>query len=360
MNVTVKQLSRRYDGDVVAVDGVDITFQAGKTTVIVGPSGSGKTTLLNLIAGLLRPTTGSIHFGDRDVTGLPPEDRNIGFVFQSYALFPHMTAEQNVGFGLLESQLPVSQRLAIVDSTMRRFGIEHLRRRRPAELSGGEKQRVALARALARRPAVLLLDEPLSALDAQLRERLRVELRSIFASLDVTTIHVTHDRTEAMLLGESVVVMNAGRVLQHDTPERIYRRPANVFVARFFGDANLIEGQLDGSGTHIDTPLGSFAVAEPGASTGRVVAVIRPEMFAVAPNHAHFTVRVDRADFLGSRWRVEANAERAGRLVIDLPGDTVIAAGESLPLRITRNSVHVIAAEELASATHHEQIVTIR
>ncbi|GAC1431416.1 MAG: ABC transporter ATP-binding protein [Thermoanaerobaculia bacterium] len=359
MNVTVKELSRRYDGDVVAVDGVDITFPAGKTTVIVGPSGSGKSTLLNLIAGLLRPTTGSIHFGERDVTGVPPEDRNIGFVFQTYALFPHMTAEENVGFGLVESRLPVAERKSIVDSTMRGFGIEHLRRRRPGELSGGEKQRVALARALARRSAALLLAAPLSTLDAQLRERLRTELKTIFASLDVTTIHVTHDRAEAMLLAGSVVVMNRGRVLQHDSPERIYRHPVNAFVARFFGEANLIEGHLDSTRSHIDTPLGSFAVAEPVPDSGRVVAVIRPEMFAVAPNHPDFTVRVDRAEFLGSRWRVEATSQRAGRVVIDLPGHVALAIGESLPMRIARNSLHVIAAEDTATGTHHEQTLTL-
>jgi ABC-type Fe3+/spermidine/putrescine transport system ATPase subunit len=359
VNVNVTQLSKRYDGEVVAVDGVDITFPSGQTTVIVGPSGSGKSTLLNLIAGLLLPTTGSIHFGDRDVTRIPPEDRNIGFVFQSYALFPHMTAEENVGFGLLESRLPASERAEIVESTMRRFGIERLRRRRPGELSGGEKQRVALARALARRPAVLLLDEPLAALDAQLRERLRSELKSIFASLNVTTIHVTHDRSEAMLLGDSVVVMNEGRVLQHDTPQRIYRQPANVFLARFFGDANLIEGHLDATGRHIDTALGSLAVAEPGVTVGPVVAVIRPEMLALAPSHPDFTVRVEHAEFLGSRWRVEGISERAGRIIIDLPGDVAIAAGESLPLRLTRDSVHVIAAEDIAIRAQREPDLTV-
>jgi putative spermidine/putrescine transport system ATP-binding protein len=353
MNVNVRELSKRYDAGVVALDGVDIAFPSGRTTVVVGPSGSGKSTLLNLIAGLLLPTTGSIHFGDRDVTRVPPEDRNIGFVFQSYALFPHMTAEENVGFGLLESRLPASERATIVDSTMRQFGIERLSGRRPGQLSGGEKQRVALARALARRPAVLLLDEPLSALDAQLRERLRTELKSIFASLNVTTIHVTHDRVEAMLLGHSVVVMSEGRVLQHDSPERIYRQPVSAFVARFFGDANLIEGQLDGSRRHIDTPLGSFAVSEPFLSPGRTMALIRPEMLAISPERPDFVARVERADFLGSRWRIEA-ASNDVRIIIDLPGEGAITPGEALPLRVTRSSLHVIAAEDAAAGPRGE------
>jgi len=351
MNIDLVGLSRSYPGGVVAVDDVRLRIASGRTTVVVGPSGSGKSTLLNLIAGLLRPSRGTILFGDRDVTDVPPEDRNIGFVFQSYALFPHRTTEQNVAFGLIESSLPRAQREALVEATMRACGIEHLRGRRPAQLSGGEKQRVALARALARRPALLLLDEPLSAVDAQLRERLRAELKAIVRSIDVTTIHVTHDRAEAMLLADMVVVMNGGRVVQHDTPEQIYRRPVSRFVARFFGEANLIEGHLDSTGSRFDTALGAFAASPPPDCTGPLVAVVRPEMLSVASGRPDGVARVTSAEFLGSSWRVAASVEgQTAPLIVDLPGDHAVAAGETLPLRVSRNSLHLIAAESSEAA----------
>jgi ABC-type Fe3+/spermidine/putrescine transport system ATPase subunit len=350
IDVSVRDLVKRYGEGVTAIQDVSAEFAAGKTTVIVGPSGSGKTTLLNLVAGLLRPDHGTIWFGGHDVTNVPPEARNIGYVFQTYALFPHMTAEENVAFGVARGDRES------VTAILRMFRIEHLRRRRPGALSGGEKQRVAFARALARRPAILLLDEPLSALDAELRDRLRGELRSLFASLGTTTIYVTHDRSEAMLLGDTVAIMSGGRILQHDRPERIYRRPVSTAAARFFGDVNLIEGVLDDTRTHVHTPFGRFALAETCATGPHVVAVVRPEMFTVAPSHPDLTLHVERAGFLGSRWRVEGTAEGVGHLIVELRAEVAVAAGESVPLRIQRNSLHVIDAEESAHEILHEHV----
>ena len=350
IDVSVRNLVKRYGDGVTAIQQVSAEFVAGKTTVIVGPSGSGKTTLLNLVAGLLRPDAGSISFGGHDVTNVPPEARNIGYVFQTYALFPHMTAEENIAFGVAKHDHES------VAAMLRMFRIEHLRRRRPGALSGGEKQRVAFARALARRPAILLLDEPLSALDAELRDRLRGELRSVFASLGTTTIYVTHDRSEAMLLGDSVAIMSFGRILQHDRPERIYRQPVSAAAARFFGDVNLIEGVLDDTRTHVHTPFGRFAVAEGRATGPHVLVVVRPEMFSIAPTNPDLTLHVDRAGFLGSRWRVEGMAEGAGHLIVELPAEVAIEAGDSVPLRIHRNVLHVIDAEESTQRTVHEHV----
>jgi thiamine transport system ATP-binding protein len=344
MDVTVTSLTKRYDRSTPAIAGIDLTFRDGAVTVIVGPSGSGKSTLLNLIAGLLRPTSGHIIFGGRDVTNVPPEHRNIGFVFQSYALFPHLDVEDNVGFGL-GRRVTTAERRRIVDEMLELVGISSLRARRPAQLSGGEKQRVAIARALARRPAVLLLDEPLSALDAQLRERLRIELKSLFSSLRTTTIYVTHDRTEAMLLGESVVVMNEGRVLQQAAPELVYREPSNAFVARFFGDANLIEGTIDETGRNVQLPFRAFSIAGPLRLEGSVAALVRPEMFAVDKHAPDLTLRVESSHFIGSRWRVDGTTEHGLQLTVDLNSDRTVKAGESLPLRINRDTLHVLDVE---------------
>ncbi|MEO8216757.1 MAG: ABC transporter ATP-binding protein [Acidobacteriota bacterium] len=322
---------------------LDVAFPSGRTTVVVGPSGSGKSTLLNLIAGLLRPTDGNILFDGVDVTNVPPEQRNIGFVFQSYALFPHLSVEENVAFGLKRG-LPVSDRARATEAMLDLFRLGTLRRRRPAQLSGGERQRVALARALARSPALLLLDEPLSALDAQLRERLRLELMALFGSLETTTIYVTHDRTEAMLMGHSVVLMKEGRVLQQDPPDRLYRSPANLFVARFFGSANLIEGVLDDSGG-VALPFGRFAVNEggPRRSPG-ILALVRPEMFRVDPSAPHLTIRVLTAVFLGSSWRIEGVSAGGLRLTVDLALERV-TPNEQIPLRLDRSALHVLDPE---------------
>jgi multiple sugar transport system ATP-binding protein len=275
--VRVVGLTRRY-GEVVALGGVDLDVGEGETLTVVGPSGSGKSTLLRLVAGLEEPTAGSVHIGDRDVTSLAPAARDVSMVFQSYALFPHLTVAGNIGFGL--SVRRVDRRVADVRvrDVAELVGCQGLLERHPAQLSGGERQRVALARALARDPDVLLLDEPLSNLDAQLRLGMRAELHALRSRVSTPMIHVTHDQVEASTLGDRVAVLAAGTLQQVGTPDDTYWRPATRFVATFIGSPpmNVVPTVVDGSTVRV----GGFAVDlgdGPPAPDGAVEAGIRPE-----------------------------------------------------------------------------------
>jgi multiple sugar transport system ATP-binding protein len=233
----------KFFGGVKAVDGVDLTTGEGEFLVLLGPSGCGKTTLLRMIAGLEEPTSGSVIIGGRDVTHLPPRVRNIAMVFQSYALYPHMTVLKNIAFPLQTQGMRSADVRERVQWAAEMFGIEKLLQRKPRELSGGERQRVAIARAMVRNPSVFLLDEPLSNLDAKLRAAAREELQQFQRRVGITTIYVTHDQVEAMGLGDRIVVMNGGRVRQVGTPRDVYRHPADTFVAGFLGSPpmNLVD-----------------------------------------------------------------------------------------------------------------------
>jgi iron(III) transport system ATP-binding protein len=265
-------------GPVTAVDGMSVDVAPGEILALLGPSGCGKTTFLRLVAGFERPDAGSVVLAGEEMAGpgrfVPPERRRIGMVFQDYALFPHLTVAENVAFGLRRrrasngaSGVEVARLLALV-------GLERLARRLPHELSGGQQQRVALARALAPSPAVVLLDEPFSNLDATLRATVRAEVREILREAGATAVFVTHDQEEALSLADRVAVMRAGRVCQVDVPDQLYARPADRFVATFVGDADLVRGRFDGQ--RIATPLGALrsAVEVP---VGEVEAVVRPE-----------------------------------------------------------------------------------
>jgi multiple sugar transport system ATP-binding protein len=234
---------KKYFGEVRAVDGVDLVIREGEFLVILGPSGCGKTTLMRLIAGLEKPTAGDILIGGQVVTDLPPRARQIGMVFQSYALYPHMTVFNNIAFPLKAQKMPRLAMQEKVEWAASILGIEKLLGRKPRQLSGGERQRVALARALVKEPRVLLLDEPLSNLDAKLRVAARSELQQFQRQTGITTVFVTHDQIEAMAMGDRIVVMSAGRVMQVGTPQQIYHHPANTFVATFLGSPsiNLLE-----------------------------------------------------------------------------------------------------------------------
>jgi multiple sugar transport system ATP-binding protein len=240
--VEVRGLSKHF-GDVVAVDGVDLRSEEGEFLVLLGPSGCGKTTLLRMIAGLEQPTGGEILLGGENVIGLPPRARRVAMVFQSYALYPHMTVANNIAFPLKSQGMPPAERQPKVEWAAGLFGIERLLDRRPRQLSGGERQRVALARALVREPSVFLLDEPLSNLDAKLRAAARDDLMEFQRRIGITTIYVTHDQVEAMGMGDRIAVMNQGKVRQLGTPEDVYHNPADVFVAQFIGSPpmNLLE-----------------------------------------------------------------------------------------------------------------------
>ena len=232
---------RKSYGDVVAVDGVDLEIQAGEFFTLLGPSGSGKTTTLRLIAGFERPDEGDVELGGRNVSGTPPYARDVNTVFQDYALFPHMTIAENVGYGLRVSGVPRKERQARVDEVLQRMRLPDVGKRKPGQLSGGQRQRVALARALVNRPEVLLLDEPLGALDLKLRQEMQLFLKSLQQALAITFVYVTHDQDEALTMSDRLAVFDRGRIEQIGTPVEVYERPANAFVAGFVGVSNVVE-----------------------------------------------------------------------------------------------------------------------
>jgi multiple sugar transport system ATP-binding protein len=279
--ILIERLTKEFSGGVVAVDDVTLHVQDGEFMVLVGPSGCGKSTLLRAIAGLEEVTAGQISIGERDVTELPPRERDVAMVFQNYALYPHMTVRQNLGYGLKVRRSAKKDIRERVERVARLLRLEELLERRPAALSGGQRQRVAMGRAIVREPTAFLMDEPLSNLDAKLRVSMRAELASLHARLRATTVYVTHDQVEAMTLGQRVAVMRDGRILQVDTPQTLYRDPVNLFVAAFIGSPamNLVEAQLDDDAIE----FAGFRIKVPAEHrpqrTGRVVLGIRPESF---------------------------------------------------------------------------------
>ena len=259
--VTLHKCAKTFEDGTRALDPVDLAVEGGETVVLLGPSGCGKTTLLRIVAGLENPDkSGEVWFNNDDVTELPIEKRNVGMVFQSYALFPNMTVAENVAYGLRVRRMSKSEIEARVLEMLKMMRITELANRNIDQLSGGQRQRVALARAIAVRPRVLLLDEPLTALDALLRERLRVEIDSLLRSLAITSIYVTHDQAEAMALGDRIVVMSKGKIVQTGPPREIYNTPKNSFVADFIGTVNRIPSAMI---SEIDTPKGHDLVFRP-------------------------------------------------------------------------------------------------
>ena len=289
-------------GTVTAVDEVSLEIQDGEFLVLVGPSGCGKSTLLRMLAGLEEVTAGTISIGDRDVTDLAPRSRDIAMVFQSYALYPHMTVRQNMGYGLKARRTPKPEIERRVHEVAGLLGLDELLDRRPAQLSGGQRQRVAMGRAIVRQPQAFLLDEPLSNLDAKLRVGMRASLAQLHQRLGVTTVYVTHDQTEAMTLGQRVAVMRDGKILQCDRPQALYARPSNLFIAAFIGSPamNLVEATYEDGAVRFGQH--SVPVANPPAAS-RFVLGIRPESFedaAFAPGLPTITVQVTVLEELGS------------------------------------------------------------
>jgi len=280
--ITLEHVTKSFAGGVVAVDDVNLTIEDGEFMVLVGPSGCGKSTLLRMIAGLEEITDGSILIGDRDVTELPPPDRDIAMVFQNYALYPHMSVRENLGFGLSVRRTPKGETRKRVEDVASLLGLEQLLDRKPAHLSGGQRQRVAMGRAIIREPVAFLMDEPLSNLDAKLRVGMRASLAELHARLSVTSVYVTHDQTEAMTLGHRVAVMRDGRIVQVDVPQRLYQSPNDLFVAAFIGSPsmNLVEATIERD----EIAFGQFRVPlsldrRPVAAARSVVLGIRPEAF---------------------------------------------------------------------------------
>ena len=280
-------MSRRF-GQVAALDGVSLAVAHGEFFSLLGPSGCGKTTLLRILAGLDGPDAGSVRLGGRDALGLPPHRRPVNTVFQSYALFPHLTVRGNIAFGLQMKRVPAAEIARRLEAALTLAQITDLAARRPSELSGGQKQRVALARALVNQPEVLLLDEPLGALDLQLRRQLQTELKAVQRRLGITFIHVTHDQEEALALSDRLAVMRAGRVEQMGTPHAVYERPRTRFVAEFLGACNLIVATPTGgqaaAGRSLDSVFGPLALPPATPLPGRnpLTLAIRPERVGLA------------------------------------------------------------------------------
>jgi multiple sugar transport system ATP-binding protein len=305
--IELEHVTKTFAGGVVAVDDVNLTIADGEFMVLVGPSGCGKSTLLRMIAGLEETTEGTISIGDVDVTELEPPDRDIAMVFQNYALYPHMSVRENLGFGLSVRRTPKPEIVRRVHEVATLLGLEDLLDRKPAHLSGGQRQRVAMGRAIIREPKAFLMDEPLSNLDAKLRVSMRASLAQLHTRLSVTSVYVTHDQTEAMTLGQRVAVMRDGRIVQVDVPQRLYQEPKDLFVAAFIGSPsmNLVEATVDGD----TVAFGQFRVPldperRPARGIDRVVLGVRPEAFndaAFAQQHLpRIDVTVEVLEELGS------------------------------------------------------------
>ncbi|MGJ5177076.1 ABC transporter ATP-binding protein [Bradyrhizobium oligotrophicum] len=343
-SLRIDNCGKTYADGTRALAPATLDIARSETMVLLGPSGCGKTTLLRIIAGLEVPDQGGrILFDGKDLTKLPIERRNVGMVFQSYALFPNMSVADNIGYGLKIRGTPRAERAARVAELVELTNLSGLEHRRIDQLSGGQRQRVALARAVAIRPNVLLLDEPLTALDAALRERLRGELNRLLRTLGITTIYVTHDQAEAMELGDRIVVMSKGAIAQAGTPREIYFAPANRFVAEFVGAANIIEAAMDSG--HLVLPGGRQPVNDTG-SRARVVAMVRPETIGIVAAHASgLTGIVDSVRFAGDRQRVVVRDAADRLLAVDTPNKTRISVGERIGLSIAPDSIRLLPEE---------------
>jgi putative spermidine/putrescine transport system ATP-binding protein len=298
--------------------------------------------MLRIIAGLEQPDQGGrVLFNKAEVTRVPIEQRNVGMVFQSYALFPNMNVGDNIGYSLKIRGLGAAERKARIAELVALTGIEGLENRRIEQLSGGQRQRVALARAVAARPRVLLLDEPLTALDAALRERLRGELNRLLRTLGITAIYVTHDQAEAMVLGDRIVVMRKGAIAQTGTPRDIYFAPASRFVAEFIGAANIVQAPCSGGALML--PGGRLRVANGAA--GDVVAMIRPESIAVvSPDSAALVGRVDSVSFIGDRERLTVSGAADKPLIVDAPNTIAVKPGETIGLSVEPAAIRILPA----------------
>ena len=357
--LSLRQVQKAY-GRVVAVDNVSLDVAPGEFVTLVGGSGCGKTTLLRVIAGFTAPDAGEVSIDNRRVDRLPPRDRNIGFVFQSYALFPTMTVAGNIGFALRLTRRPrseIAERVRELCELTRLGGLED---RYPHELSGGQQQRVALARALAPRPAILLLDEPLSALDAKIRIALRAELRAIVERLGTTTVFVTHDQEEALSISDRVAVMEAGRFVQVGTPMEVYFRPANSFVAQFIGTSNRLIGTVEAGGKVV---VGGAPMAIPIpprlAGHPRLLLCIRPEHVAVSRPadrlDGALPGRLVARAFLGQTVRATIATTGDASLLADMTSEEWLRldvhAGDEVAWRVASDRVLVFPAEDAGPGT---------
>ncbi|NUU04707.1 ABC transporter ATP-binding protein [Herbaspirillum robiniae] len=337
VSIRLTQCAKSFENGTRALQPLDLEIRAGETLVLLGPSGCGKTTTLRMIAGLEFPDQGGrVQFGEDDVTGLPIEKRGVGMVFQNYALFPNMTVGENIAYGMKIRKIPAEERAQRVDRLLEMVHLQGLSHRRVDQLSGGQKQRVALARALAVEPKVLLLDEPLTALDAKLREAVRSDLNQLLRKLGITAVYVTHDQGEAMALGDRIVVMERGRISQIGSPQDIYYCPANAFVAEFIGAMNRVEGIA--AGGRLQLPAGTLPLPDNVAEGQPATAMFRPESVQVleAEDAAGDTLRgtIVNTFFMGDRTRFEIDIGVERPLIAETSRRGIWQPGQAVALAV--------------------------
>jgi multiple sugar transport system ATP-binding protein len=344
MEIKLETLTKVFDnkdkGMTTAVDKLDITIPSGKLIGLLGPSGCGKSTTLYMIAGLLKPTEGKIYFGEENVTDIPPEDRGIGLVFQNYALYPHMTVAQNIMFPLENLKVPKAEAIERAQEMADLVGIGELMDRKPKQLSGGQQQRVAIARALVKKPRVLLLDEPLSNLDARLRLATREEIKRIQRETGITTIFVTHDQEEAMSISDEIVLMELGIKQQVGAPQDVYDKPSNLFVAKFLGTPpiNLFNGRIEDG----KIMLGDANVGQLKTKDQEVIVGIRPEGFTVT-ERSSFQVEVDMVETIGRDTTLiienPTKPKETFRAIVD--AEKRIKPGDKIKLNVKKSKLFV-------------------
>ena len=347
-DVRLDEVVKLFDGT-VAVDGISLEIPRGSFFALLGPSGCGKTTTLRMVGGFEEPTEGRIFLGDQDVVGLPPYKRDVNTVFQSYALFPHMSVEDNIAFGLERKGVPKGEVKSRVAEMLELVGLSGLGKRRPKQLSGGQQQRVALGRALVNQPRVLLLDEPLGALDLKLRKQMQLELKRIQHEIGLTFVHVTHDQEEAMTMADSIAVMNQGRIEQLGPPEELYERPATAFVAGFLGASNLLPGTVEGPDA-VRLETGELVRADVDGRTGKVAAGVRPEKITLGAGGGvnELPGTISESAYIGVATQVVV---RTGAGIVHVFAQNVDAGGRVPPpgtnviLSWAPESTFVVAAE---------------
>ena len=345
-NVVFENVSKTF-GNFTAVDSVSFTVEAGTLVTLLGPSGCGKTTTLRMAAGLETASSGRIRIGGADVTNLAASERNVSLVFQSYALFPHMSVLENVCYGPISAKVDKARAKELARDKLNMLGLAGLENRLPSELSGGQQQRVAVARALVLEPAVLLFDEPLSNLDAKLRRRVRQEIRELQQSLQLTVLYVTHDQSEALAVSDEIIVMDKGRIAQQGSPQALYRHPASHFLADFIGDANIVEGELarQGEALYFSAAGVSLPVRAEGLKPGPATLALRPHRLRLVPaDSAALVGTCNRADYLGSHIEVLVDSPWGELLVFgDADAAAPPVAGAAIGLAFDAQDAIVLA-----------------
>ncbi|CAN7199047.1 ABC transporter ATP-binding protein [Devosia sp. LjRoot3] len=345
--VTLSEVRKSY-GQVPIIHGIDLAVNSGEFLVLVGPSGCGKSTLLRMIAGLEEITDGTIAIGDRIVNDLPASQRNLSMVFQSYALYPHMSVRKNLAFGLVNLRMPREEIDRRVAEAARILRIEELLERKPRQLSGGQKQRVAIGRAIVREPQLFLFDEPLSNLDAELRVQMRVELASLYNRLGTTMIYVTHDQVEAMTMATRIVVLNKGRIEQVGTPYELYNAPANLFVATFIGSPKMNVLAATAAGGKVDVAgLGTLSLPVDKQAEGKISIGVRPEQVTIGAGELTVEGTITLVEYLGSEVFLYVRVASGDTLLVQAPGQSQYKIHDPITLGINSKEAHYFNEEGL-------------